>query len=354
MSLFEPNLYRGKRILVTGHTGFKGAWLVRILVMLGAEVFGLSLKPEANSLYERLYDLEIATEIFIDVRDRQGIRKYFSEMSFDGVFHLAAQSLVRRSYLTPLETFEINVIGTGNVLDAILRNKSAGWVVVVTTDKVYKDIYNPEGYKEDSALGGTDPYSASKAACEMIIATYQNLAELDQGKQKFIAVRSGNVIGGGDTAEDRLLPDIIRSFHNNREIAIRSPHAVRPWQHVLDPLTGYLLLGQKLLLGMEVSSAYNFGPDLRSKLTVEAVAKIACDLWSFSPRYRIELPSTHYPETELLWLNSSRARSELGWTNKLDANQSIEWTLDWERSVQSDSVRKVLDNQIRNYFDFAL
>ena len=350
MTLPELNSYAGKRILVTGHTGFKGSWLIRTLKALDAEVFGLALEPEANSLYPNLGTPEIFGEALIDIRNRPEILNYFSKMRFDGIFHLAAQSLVRKSYVETVETFETNVMGTLNILDAVFTSASAKWVVVVTTDKVYKNIESLEGYKEDAPLGGTDPYSASKAACEMVVSAYQNLAKLDGNNLQIVSVRSGNVIGGGDTAKDRLLPDIIRSFQTSEQIVIRSPSAIRPWQHVLDPLTGYLLVGQKLLTGHGVSSALNFGPDLRSRLTVEEMVRIACSSWPFSAGYKVEENLTKYPETGVLWLDSSKARNELGWTNKLDAVESINWTLDWERSLATISAKEAIDRQIQKYF----
>jgi CDP-glucose 4,6-dehydratase len=341
----KMNSYFGKRILVTGHTGFKGS---------GAEVSGLALKPEANSLYQLLSQSGVVDETFIDIRNSMDVEKFLSSRSFDGVFHLAAQSLVRRSYREPLMTFETNVLGTGNILDSVLKHNSAPWVVAVTTDKVYKNTENESGYREDSPLGGTDPYSASKAACEMIIQAYQNLAKLKSMDQHFIAARSGNVIGGGDTAEDRLFPDILRSFKSNNQISIRSPKAIRPWQHVLDPLSGYLTIGEMLISGTEISPSFNFGPDLRSRLTVEEMVQTSCSLWPFPMGYRSEKSVENYLETEYLWLNSDRARNELAWTNKLDAVQSIEWTLAWEKSVSLSSARDALDHQVKQFFEISL
>ena len=354
MSSVKMNSYLGKRILVTGHTGFKGSWLTRMLVHLGAEVSGLALEPEPNCLYQRLGQSGVVSESFIDIRNQADVEEYFSSQSFDGVFHLAAQSLVRRSYVEPLQTFETNVLGTGNILDSVLRSNSAKWVVAVTTDKVYRNMENEDGYREDSPLGGTDPYSASKAACEMIVYAYQNLAKLKFTNQHFVAVRSGNVIGGGDTAQDRLFPDILRSFQSNNPISLRSPKAIRPWQHVLDPLSGYLKIGERLLSGDEVSESFNFGPDLRSKLTVEEMVQTACSLWPFPAGYKNEKSVENYVETEYLWLNSDKARNELGWANKLDAVQSIEWTLAWEKSASMFSARDALDRQVRQFLELSL
>ena len=341
--------YSGKRILVTGHTGFKGVWLTEMLLNFGAEVSGLALEAESDSLYTRMEERGLFAEYFIDIRDRNSIMQLFEQKDFDGVFHLAAQPLVRKSYSIPVETFAINVIGTINILDAILSCNSSPWVVVVTSDKVYKNYESLAGFIEDSPLGGTDPYSASKAACEIAVSAYRNLASLKPNGPKIVSARSGNVIGGGDSAADRLMPDVIKSFHSGKQVEIRQPNSIRPWQHVLDPLNGYLHLGQKLV-GQDVyESAYNFGPSLGSKLTVLEIVQIACKNWTDSTGYLINNDS-RLPETELLWLDSSRALRDLGWSNKLDATEAIKWTLDWEHSIQSAPVSNVVANQIREFY----
>ena len=344
--------YKGKKILVTGHTGFKGAWLSRILVNAGSEVDGISLEAEPNSIYKRTGNFGLNSDLVLDIRDRNLLHKYIENHRFDGVFHLAAQPLVRRSYLEPVETFETNVMGTVNLLNSLLVNDSTPWVVAVTTDKVYQNVEKLEGYKEDEALGGKDPYSASKAATEIAIAAWQNLSEISN-KMKIVAARAGNVIGGGDHAEDRLLPDLIRGFKSGSKTIIRNPRSLRPWQHVLDPLNGYLKLGSKLA-ETKVSNAYNFGPSENSKLNVEQMAQIACSYWPGNNGYEIVQNASNPPESNLLWLDSSKAKRELNWETMLNAEDAIKWTLEWEIETEKTEPLKAMDNQISKFFKGAI
>ncbi len=342
--------YSEKKILITGHTGFKGAWLARILVFAGAHVYGLALEPEANSLFSKIENLGIEESSILDIRNTNEVEKYFFSHKFDGVFHLAAQPLVIRSYKEPVETFATNVMGTANVLNSILNNSSANWVVVITTDKVYKNVEKLEGYLEDEPLGGKDPYSASKAATEMVVSAWQNLGALVNPPVQIVSARAGNVIGGGDTAENRLIPDLIRGFHSHQKTVIRFPDAIRPWQHVLDPLSGYLTVGAKLMANMKTSPAYNFGPGEESKLTVQEMAEYACSQWDGSKGIDIQSDSNSLPESGLLWLSSELAKKELGWSNRFEAKEAIRWTIDWERESMKSSPLQALDNQIKTFY----
>ena len=342
--------YSGKKILVTGHTGFKGAWLSRILVLAGAEVYGLALAAETNSLFDVAGDLGLKESTILDIRDRNAVEKYFTTHRFDGIFHLAAQPLVRRSYKEPIETFDTNVMGTAHILNAAVSNKATKWVVAITTDKVYRNVEKLGGYSEDEPLGGKDPYSASKAATEMVVSAWQTIASHSDQKISICSARAGNVIGGGDTAEDRLIPDPIRGFHAGEKTIIRNPESIRPWQHVLDPLNGYLTIGSALMADREISRAYNFGPGEESKLTVEQMADYACTQWVGSQGVDIQIDPNAVHESGLLWLSSDLATRELGWSNRFEANEAIRWTLDWEKESMKSSPLSALDMQINRFY----
>ena len=342
--------YKGKKILVIGHTGFKGAWLSRVLVLSGARVFGLSLPAEPGTLKSKIENLGLEKETFLDINSRLDIDNFFTENTFEGVFHFAAQSLVIKSYDQPLETFITNVIGTAHILDSIINHKAASWVIVATTDKVYKNIEQRKGYKENDSLGGKDPYSASKAGTEMVVMAWQNLSNVSQAGVRIISVRAGNVIGGGDISENRLLPDLIKSFHQNTDGKIRNPKSIRPWQHVLDPLNGYLKLGIKLMLKKDLSNSYNFGPGKSSKLTVKQIAEFAAGLWGDRAKIVFDSGEKFPPESKLLWLNSKLAKRDLGWSNSLDAKEAVRWVMEWEKLSISQSHLQALDNQILKFF----
>ena len=345
------NPFAGKKILITGHTGFKGTWLSRILILAGAKVYGLSLEAEKNSLFSRIDNLNFEKSTILDIRNRQNIDNYFSEHKFEGIFHLAAQPLVRKSYKEPIETFETNVMGTAHILNSIINNNASKWIIVVTTDKVYKNMNKLEGYFEDEPLGGIDPYSASKAATEMVISAWRTIADQSVGKIRICSVRSGNVIGGGDVGEDRLIPDLIRSFKSNSTTVIRNPKSIRPWQHILDPLNGYLVIGSKFIDSTDLSPAYNFGPGEDSKLTVKQVAEFACSLWPNSKGIEIKSDPQAVYESELLWLSSALARKELGWFNKFEAYEAVRWTIEWEKNSVSSSPLEAIDLQINSFFE---
>ncbi len=278
--------YHNKKVFITGHTGFKGSWLCALLYNLNAEIKGYALEPEyIDGLYRTLQPSINIQSVIADIRDKQRLQKEIEYFQPDYIFHLAAQPLVRRSYQVPAETFDVNVTGTANVLEAVISLKKKCTVVVITTDKVYnKKEDNSILYKEEDALGGYDPYSASKACAELVISSFGNsffnIKNFHQHQKAIVSARAGNVIGGGDWNKDRIIPDIIRSLKNNQTIDVRNPNAIRPWQHVLEPLVGYLLLGGMLNdRPLQFSKAYNFGPLAMDHLTVKELVEIAIKTW---------------------------------------------------------------------------
>jgi CDP-glucose 4,6-dehydratase len=317
-------------ILITGHTGFKGTWMTLLLEQMGLEVVGISLPAEEQSLYQRMQRVGKIPESFIDIRNFELIQKKVKEFAPSAVIHMAAQPLVLNSYKSPRETFDVNVMGTANVLEASFTSKTVKAVVAVTTDKVYKNSNNNNRFTENDELSGKDPYSASKVGSEAAISAWQQMALVNNGP-RVISVRAGNVIGGGDFAENRLLPDLIKGFSNNASVSIRNPHSTRPWQHVLDPLNGYLLaLAHGLEGGNE--SAFNFGP-LEESLEVEEVVKIAANSWGDSADFVFEQEMNSDKESVTLQLDSTLANKVLNWNPSWDQKASIVSTMDWWRKV---------------------
>lgn len=330
------NVYSGKRVLVTGHTGFKGSWLCLWLEQLGAEVFGYALEPETNPSHFVLTSPAIHSEI-ADIRDYKQLLNSFSSARPDIVFHLAAQPFVRRSYASPLETMDINIMGTANVLEACRHTDSVRAVAIITSDKCYDNKEWVWGYRENDPMGGYDPYSASKGCAELVTASWRNAYfhpdQFAKTHHTLVAsARAGNVIGGGDWGEDRLIPDLVRAAVAGQPVVIRNPRATRPWQHVLEPLSGYLLLGQRLLEGrQDCAEAWNFGPNDDGAVTVENVARAIQKQW---PRIKYEArQDEHQPhEAGLLKLDCSKARTRLAWKGIWDENTTIQRTVDWYRA----------------------
>ena len=345
--------YKGKKVFITGHTGFKGSWLMACLQQAGAVVKGYALAPEYDGLFNLIEPLQIAESIIADIRDKARLQKEINSFQPDFVFHLAAQPLVRRSYEIPAETFEVNVTGTANLLEAVSRLTSKCTVVVITTDKVYENKEQDILYKEEDTLGGYDPYSASKACTELVVNAFRNsFFNLDSYAvhQKAIAsARAGNVIGGGDWSKDRIIPDIIRSLQNKEDINVRNPSAVRPWQHVLEPLNGYLLLGASLDADSNLySKSYNFGPLPQDHLSVKELVEAAISNWG-GGHWVDGSAGTQVHEAGLLKLDISRAKKELGWRPKLSASEAIEWTISWYKTPMQEQANYSFQ-QIKEYF----
>ena len=327
--------YRGRTVLITGHTGFKGSWLAMWLHALGAKVIGYSLPPPSEPAHFPVLNLGIES-INGDVRDVTKLESIVGKHRPDLIFHLAAQSLVRRSYREPSETYSSNVMGTLNICEATRHAGGVKGLIVITSDKVYENQESDHGYKEDARLGGYDPYSASKACCELLAASYRNsffpLDKFGKDHHTLLAtVRAGNVIGGGDWAEDRLLPDAARAAARGESMVIRSPRSVRPWQHVLEPLSGYLLVGGQLLEKiLSAASAWNFGPEDEGNVEVETVVERFRKSW---PKLHVKIePNPNAPhETKVLKLDSGKAKRELGWKPIWDWQTAVDRTAVWYR-----------------------
>ena len=344
--------YQGKKVFVTGHTGFKGAWLMACLQLAGAQVKGYALPPEyKEGLFNRLGDLPGVSSVFADIRDRQRLREELLNFQPDYIFHLAAQPLVRRSYEIPAETFDVNVTGTANLLEAATTLDRPCSVVVITTDKVYENKETGALYRETDALGGYDPYSASKACTELVVASFRSSffnTRKVQGKG-LASARAGNVIGGGDYSRDRIIPDIVRALQRDLPIEVRNPASVRPWQHVLEPVGGYLRLGGLLYKDPTLySSAYNFGPLPEGHLSVRELVDAAISVWgkgSWSDGSVAGAPH----EAGLLHLDISRAGQQLQWVPHLNAHEAIRWTLEWYRQPAAQQSAYTIQ-QIKSYF----
>jgi CDP-glucose 4,6-dehydratase len=349
------NSWKGKRVFLTGHTGFKGAWLTIWLNSLGAEVTGYALKPPTTpSIFElcRL-DRKIKSNIG-DVRDAAKLKKAMLAAKPEIIIHMAAQPLVRESYRIPAETYETNVMGVVNMLEAVRACKSVKVVVNVTTDKCYENKEHARAFREDESLGGYDPYSSSKACSELVTSAYCNsFFNPKDFKKHGVAVasaRAGNVIGGGDWAADRLIPDMIRAALKGEKVRIRSPRAIRPWQHVLEPLSGYLLLAENLYTqGPKYSGAWNFGPDAGDAKDVEWIVKRLFAAWPEAPGYVID-KGPHLHEAHYLKLDSSKARKHLGWKPRCHIAHAVDLILDWTRAYsRGENMMVVCNNQIAEY-----
>jgi CDP-glucose 4,6-dehydratase len=323
--------WSGLRVLVTGHTGFKGAWLCTWLAHLGAEVHGLALDPPAGGLFVAAEVASLlASDIRGDISDAAVVDGCLQTVEPEVVIHMAAQPLVRESYRQPRETFVTNVVGTVNVITGAIRTSSVRAVVSVTTDKVYRNVERVEGYREDDPLGGHDPYSASKACADL--ATSSLAASFPRPRLAIATARSGNVIGGGDTAPDRMVPDLLRAFAAGVPAQVRNPNSVRPWQHVLDPLAGYMTLAQALLTGRG-EGAWNFGP-VEPPCDVATLADMTAHAWGGGAIW-IADDGEHPHEAGLLCLDPSKAMRELGWRPRLDIETCVAWTVAFERRQMS-------------------
>lgn len=344
----KPAFWQDKTVLVTGHTGFKGGWLSLWLQRLGAQVYGYALPPATDpALFDVAHVAEQMEHIEGDVRDLPRLRSVLDAAQPEIIFHLAAQALVRQGYREPVETLTSNVLGTANVLEAARHTPSVKAIVVVTSDKCYDNREWLWPYRENEALGGRDPYSASKACAEIVTAAWRDSFLQAQG----IAVasaRAGNVIGGGDWSADRLVPDALRAWQHGTSLTVRQPHAVRPWQHVLEPLAGYLILAENLCQG-KTAGAWNFGPADTDMHAVGTLLDRMARQWGKEATWRSE-DGEHPHEAGLLRLDSSKARHVLGWQPRYDLEQALELTLDWHRRWQAgDDMRTITLQQINRY-----
>lgn len=342
--------YRDRSVLITGHTGFKGSWLSLWLAELGARVSGLALSPGTNPNHWNLLDLEI-NDHRIDVRNSAEVTKLVAEIQPEIVFHLAAQPLVRRSYRDPLETWSTNVMGTATVLDACRKISGVQAIIVVTTDKVYENQEWPWGYRERDRIGGHDPYSASKAAMELLTESYRKSFFNQPDALLLATARAGNVIGGGDWSEDRLIPDLFRAVEAGISLEIRSPNASRPWQHVLECLSGYLLLGQKLLEGnRECAEAWNFGPESDSNQTVAEVLTRLQKNWT-GLDWTVTTQSQPH-ETSMLYLDSAMAKARLGWLPVWSLQEALAATANWYHAFKAGN-SSISREQLTAFIDAA-
>ncbi len=346
----DPHFWAGKRVLITGHTGFKGSWLALWLKRLGAEVTGVSLAPDTQPNLFSLAAAEAAASHFIDIRDLLALQACVDDVRPEIVLHLAAQSLVRPSYVDPVGTYSTNVMGTVHVLEAARTAASVRAVVVVTSDKAYENREWVWAYRETEAVGGHDPYSNSKGCAELVVSAYRRSFFAQRGVP-VASARAGNVIGGGDWSVDRLIPDIVRAFERGQSVEVRSPSAVRPWQHVLEPINGYLVLAECLCGagGETFAEAWNFGPADEDCRPVSYVLDRMANAWQGDARWHVS-ERQHAHEATFLKVDSSKARSRLGWDRRLRLDEALSWTADWYRRQGSGaSARDLSVAQIEAY-----
>lgn len=353
--LFE-NIYSSKKVLITGHTGFKGSWLAYWLSKMGAEVIGYSLQPPTEPNHFELLSPKIVS-IIGDIRDQNKLSDIFKIHQPEIVFHLAAQPLVRLSYQEPVETFEVNIMGTIKILEACRKSESVNAIVVVTSDKAYQNNEWIWGYRENDPMGGFDPYSSSKGCAELAVSSYRNsfFNVTDYGKKHKILLascRAGNVIGGGDWAKDRLISDIMLAVSQGKKVSIRNPYATRPWQHVLEPLSGYLQIGQKLLEGKyEFAEPWNFGPDDKGSITVKEVVENVKKYWS-KIDYEINSDAQNLHEANLLKLDCSKAHIKLGWKSVWNSQLTFQKTVEWYKAFYESSTI-LSENDLNTYIEDA-
>jgi CDP-glucose 4,6-dehydratase len=338
-AMSEEHFWRNRRVFITGHTGFKGTWLSLWLHSLGATVTGYALPPPTTpSLFELCATRGLVHSLISDVRDRESLGRAVKAARPEIVIHMAGQSLVRESYRNPVDTYEINVMGTVNVLEAVKSARGVRAVVIVTSDKCYENTERLQGYREDEPMGGYDPYSCSKGCAELVASSYRssffNSERYASHGVGVASARAGNAIGGGDWAVDRLVPDCVRALLKGEKIRIRKPRAVRPWQYVLDPINGYLMLAQRLCgEGTAYGSAWNFGPDDRDARTVEWVAKRMCERWGEKAAYEIDT-GLHPHEADYLKLDCAKAKAGLGWRPRWGAEEAIDRVIQWARAYK--------------------
>lgn len=354
LELINPNFWKNKNVLITGHTGFKGSWLCLILIVLGANVFGYSLKPQIKSLFNYLkIEKKIIKSVYGNINDKKKLSDFINKNDFSIIIHMAAQPLVLESYKKIDETISTNVIGTVNLLDALSKYKKRFIFLNITTDKVYEPHKKFYLNKENDKLFGKDPYSASKVLSDLITQSY-NFFDFNNKYKKYFVARSGNVIGGGDFSENRIIPDIYKSFKNKRILKIRNPKSVRPWQHVLDPLAGYLKLIERNYNTVLIKDGYswNFGPNFASYVDVKNLVNRVQKISSLEFNFKIS-NSNKYIETQILGLDSSKSKKYLGWKPYLNLNQSLVFTFKWYENFETKKYSNYdfTIKQIYNYFN---
>lgn len=348
--------YQGKKVFLTGHTGFKGTWMLNWLKLLGAEVKGYALDPlNSYDLYHKVNGDELCDSVIADVRDGKKLQEEILKFQPDFIFHLAAQPLVRLSYEIPSETFAVNAIGTANLLDGVRELKKACSVVLITTDKVYENLEWHYPYRECDRLGGYDPYSASKACAELVISSYRNsffnTSTYDTHQKSIASARAGNVIGGGDWAKDRIIPDIVKALSKNEKVQVRNPFAVRPWQHVIEPIGGYLHLGAKMVDDpIKYAEAWNFGPFSEDNFTVEQLVQESITIWG-KGSYDKPISKGEPHEAKLLKLDINKSQNELGWKPKYNSKTAIQKTIRWYKGSVEEQIDEIhlLKSDIEEY-----
>jgi CDP-glucose 4,6-dehydratase len=352
------SFFKDKKIVITGHTGFKGSWLTYILHQLGANITGIALKPLDNALYYKLGINNKVNSNYVDIRDTRKVSSIIKKAKPDIIFHLAAQPLVIESYHDPIYTYQTNVIGTANVIDSMRHYKGRTAMVVITTDKVYHNNEWAYAYREEDRLGGYDPYSSSKACTEILAASFRssffNTNDLKTHKKSLATARAGNVIGGGDFSDNRIIPDIVRSLTESKDIYLRNPQSVRPWQHVLEPVIGYLMLAHLNYISPETTSkGWNFGPFTHDVLTVEELAKKSIQIWEANDRLKIQKEKAKFHEANLLKLDITLALDQLAWKPVHDSLEAVELTMNWYKDVlvHKLSPEEVTTKQIRAYLN---
>ncbi|MEE9543462.1 MAG: CDP-glucose 4,6-dehydratase, partial [Thermodesulfobacteriota bacterium] len=348
----NPNFWKDKRVLITGHTGFKGGWLSLWLSSLGAIVTGYSLQPEDEpNLFKLARVKDDMTSIIGDIRDLEHIGRVMAEHKPEIIFHMAAQSLVRYSYDHPIETYSTNVMGTVNVLEAVRKSDCTKVVVNITSDKCYENQERLLGYREDEPMGGWDPYSSSKGCAELVTSAYmRSYFSADNNRISVATTRAGNVIGGGDWSKDRLIPDLMRSIIDGRPTVIRNPDAVRPWQHVLEPLCGYMVVAERLWEdGNDFSGGWNFGPNDDDARPVSWIADKLTEMWGDGSSWTLD-DAIHPHEATYLKLDCSKAKNALNWTPKINLSTALEWVVEWYRDFKNgNDIRGVTEEQISRY-----
>ena len=348
------NYFKNKKIIITGHTGFKGSWLTYWLYLMGAKVIGISKDiPSKPSLYKTLKLKKKIKDVRLDIRNLNLLKKIFKKYQPDLVFHLAAQSLVKKSYYHPVETFTTNTVGTLNIMESIRHIKKKCFSVIITSDKSYKNLEIKRGYHEEDLLGGKDPYSASKASAELIIQSYiQSFYKTKKNNKFFAVARAGNVIGGGDWSRDRLIPDCMKAWSLKKEVKIRNPNSTRPWQHVLEAVRGYLILIIKLQKNKNLhGQVFNFGPKNNQNKTVIQLVKEIRKNWK-EISWKVNKPKKAEYESNLLKLNSNKAKNKLNWTPLLNFSQTIEMVAIWYKHFYKNNgskIEKLTKNQIYKY-----